>query len=178
MSTHSTRTRHETGLRSDRTRHRGYAPKGRTPVVAVPARRTSLSILPAITNHGKVCFFIFKGALKPATLVSFMRRLTRDTPRKVFLILDNLNVHKAAKVRAWLQPRAAQIEVFFLPPYSPELNPDEYLNGDLKRAVYSDIPAPDQPALHRQALGHLRRIQKSPARVAAYFEHPAIRYAA
>lgn len=168
----------ETGLRSDQTRHRGYAPKGRTPVLAVPARRRSLSILSAITNQGKVRFMIFKGALKPTTLITFLRRLIRDAPRKVFLILDNLSVHKAAKVRAWLAPRAAAIEVFFLPPYSPDLNPDEYLNGDLKRAVYSDIPAPDQASLHRQALGHLRRFQKLPARVAAYFQHPAIRYAA
>ena len=168
----------ETGLRSDQTRHRGYAPKGQTPVIGIPARRTSLSVLSAITNQGKVRFMVFKGALKPATLMSFMRRLIRDAPRKIFLILDNLGVHKAAKVRRWLELRAAKIEVFFLPPYSPELNPDEYLNSDLKRSVYTDIPAADQKALHRQALGHLRRIQKSPTRVASYFAHPAIRYAA
>lgn len=168
----------ETGLRSDQTRHRGYAPKGQTPVIRVPARRKSLSILSAITNQGKVRFMIFKGALKWTTLIAFMGRLIRDGEKKVFLILDNLNVHKAAKVREWLASRSSAIEVFFLPPYSPELNPDEYLNGDLKRSVYSDIPARDEAALHRQALGHLRRIQKSPARVAAYFEHPSIRYAA
>jgi transposase len=168
----------ETGLRSDQTRHRGYAPKGRTPVVGIPARRASLSILSAVSNRGKARFMIYKGALKPETLITFMRRLTRDAPRKVFLILDNLGVHKSGKVRRWLEPRKAEIEVFFLPPYSPELNPDEYLNSDLKKSVYSDIPAPDQAALHRQALGHLRRIQKTPTRVAAYFHHPAVRYAA
>lgn len=168
----------ETGLRSDQTRHRGYAPKGVTPVVLLPARRKSLSILSAITNQGKVRFMIYKGALKPETLITFMGRLTRDAQQKIFLILDNLNVHKAAKVRNWVALRQEAIEIFFLPPYSPELNPDEYLNGDFKRAVYSDIPARDQEALHRQALGHLRRIQKLPARVAAYFQHPSIRYAA
>lgn len=168
----------ETGLRSDQTRHRGYAPRGQTPVIGIPARRTSLSILSAITNQGKVRFMIFKGALKPETLIAFLRRLTRDAERKVFLILDNLGVHKAAKVRRWVEARPTELEVFFLPPYSPELNPDEYLNSDLKRSVYTDIPAPDQAALHRQALGHLRRIQKTPARVAAYFKHPTIRYAA
>lgn len=168
----------ETGLRSDQVQHRGYALKGVTPLIRVPARRKSLSVLSSITNQGKVRFMIFKGALKTATLITFMRRLTRDAKRKVFLILDNLNVHKASPVRKWLEEHVEQIEVFFLPPYSPELNPDEYLNGDLKRAVYTDIPAPDQASLHRQALGHLRRIQKSPARVAAYFRHPAIRYAA
>lgn len=168
----------ETGLRSDQTRHRGYAPKGQTPVILVPARRKSLSILSAITNQGKVRFMIFKGGLKPETLITFMGRMTRDAQQKIYLILDNLNVHKAAKVRKWVALRQDAIEIFFLPPYSPELNPDEYLNGDFKRAVYSDIPARDQASLHRQALGHLRSIQKSPARVAAYFRHPSIRYAA
>jgi transposase len=168
----------ETGLRSDQTRHRGYAPKGRTPIVRIAARRTSLSVISAITNRGKVRFMTFKGALTPATLIKFMRRLIRDAKRKVFLVLDNLKVHKAAQVRTWLALHVAGIEVFFLPPYSPELNPDEYLNGDFKRAVYSDIPPTDPKALRRQALAHLRRIQKSPARVAAYFRHPAIAYAA
>ena len=168
----------ETGLRSDQVRHRGYAPVGMTPLIKIPARRRSLSILSAITNQGKVRFMIFKGALKTSTLITFMRRLIRDAERKVFLILDNLNVHKAAPVRKWIEKHSEAIAVFFLPPYSPELNPDEYLNSDFKRAVYTDIPAPDQATLHRQALGHLRRIQNSPARVAAYFKHPAIRYAA
>lgn len=168
----------ETGLRSDQVRHRGYSPKGLTPLIRIPARRKSLSILSSITNQGKVRFMIFKGALKTTTLITFMRRLIRDAERKVFLILDNLNVHKAAPVREWVGKQAGAIEVFFLPPYSPELNPDEYLNSDFKRSVYTDIPAADQATLHKQALGHLRRIQKSPARVAAYFKHPAIRYAA
>lgn len=86
-------------------------------------------------------------------------------------------MHKAAPVRQWIAKHSEAISVFFLPPYWPT-TPDEYLNSDFKRAVYTDIPAPDQATLHHQALGHLRRIQKSPARVAAYFKHPAIRYAA
>ncbi|QQR73098.1 MAG: transposase [Holophagales bacterium] len=89
-----------------------------------------------------------------------------------------LGLHFAAPVRQWIAKHSEAISVFFLPPYSPELNPDEYLNSDFKRDVYTDIPAPDQATLHRQALGHLRRIQRSPARVAAYFKHPAIRDAA
>jgi transposase len=129
----------ETGLRSDESRHRGYAPRGQTPVVRIPARRKSQSLISAITNQGKVRFMVYDGALSPAILMSFMQRLIRDAGRKVFLILDNLGVHKAKVVRDWADQRRDQIELFFLPPYSPELNPDEYLNGDLKRAVHSGI---------------------------------------
>jgi transposase len=94
------------------------------------------------------------------------------------LILDNLGVHKAGKVTEWVEAHADQIELFFLPPYSPELNPDEYLNGDFKRSIHSDVPARDAVGLKRLVLSHLRRIQARPHRVAAYFRHPNIRYAA
>ena len=107
-----------------------------------------------------------------------MDRLIRDARRKVYLILDNLNVHKSRDVRQWLQVRREQIEVFHLPPYSPELNPDEYLNGDLKRAVQQDVPPQDAQQLKLIAQRHLRVIQRSRRRVRNYFRHHAIRYAA
>ena len=168
----------ETGVRSDESRHRGYAPRGHTPIIKIPARRKSLSLIAAVTNQGKVRFMIYAGGITPARLILFMRRLTKDTRRKVFLILDNLNVHKAKPVREWLEANAKKIEVFYLPPYTPELNPSEYFNGDLKGAIQRDIPARDQAGLKKQILGHSRRIQKSPARVCKYFGYEAIRYAA
>jgi transposase len=168
----------ETGLRSDESRHRGYSPRGRTPVVQLPARRKSLSLISAITNQGKVRFMIYPGALRPKTLVKFMSRLIRDAPRKVYLILDNLNVHKSREVRLWLEAHRAQIEVFYLPPYSPDLNPDEYLNGDLKRAVHQDVAPKDALQLKLIAQRHLRVIQRARRRVRNYFKHDSIRYAA
>jgi len=168
----------ETGLRSDESRHRGYAPRGKTPILRIPARRTSLSVISAITNQGTVRFMIYKGALSPEILVRFLTRLIRGRKGRIFLILDNLKVHKARKVTEWTKRNAEAIRIFFLPPYSPELNPDEYLNGDLKRGVHTGIPPRDVADLKRQALSQLRSIQKSPARVRAHFEHPAIQYAA
>jgi len=168
----------ETGLRSDESRHRGYAPRGQTPVLRIPARRSSLSVISAITNQGTVRFMIYPGALRPAILLRFLQRLIRDQRRRIFLILDNLRVHKARVVIEWVAQHATQIRMFFLPPYSPELNPDEYLNGDLKQRVHTGIPPRDPTELKQQTLAQLRRIQRSPDRVRAYFEHPAIQYAA
>lgn len=168
----------ETGLRSDESRHRGYAPKGKTPIVRIPARRKSLSLISAITNQGLVRFMVYPGAMSPDRLIEFMRRLIKDAERKVILILDNLNVHKAKKVNAWLADRSDQIEVRFLPPYSPELNPDEYLNGDLKRAVHQDVPPKNADELRMTAKKHIRKIQRSRHRVTKYFSHPSIKYAA
>lgn len=168
----------ETGVRSDESRHRGYAPPGQTPIVKIPARRRSLSMIAAVTNQGKVRFMIYPGGLSPERLVVFMQRLIKDARRKVFLILDNLNVHKAKPVREWLADHCERIEVFYLPPYSPELNPTEYFNGDLKGEIQRGIPPKDVQDLKRTILSHSRSIQKSPARVRAYFKHRNIRYAA
>jgi transposase len=168
----------ETGVRSDESRHRGYAPPGQTPIIKIPARRKSLSMIAAVTNQGKVRFMIYPGGLSPQRLIVFMQRLIKDARRKVFLILDNLNVHKAKAVRDWLSGHADRIQVFYLPPYSPELNPSEYFNGDLKGAIQRGIPPKDVKDLKRTMLSHSRRIQKSPARVRAYFKNRHVRYAA
>ena len=129
----------ETGVRSDESRHRGYAPRGQTPIIKIQARRKSLSLIAAVTNQGKVRFMIYAGGITPQRLILFMRRLTKDAKRKVFLILDNLNVHKSRMVKDWLVANAKRIEVFYLQPYSPELNPSEYFNGDLKGAIQRNI---------------------------------------
>ena len=81
-------------------------------------------------------------------------------------------------VTDWLAKHGEQIEVFFLPSYSPELNPDEYLNGDLKAGVHSKPPARDAAGLQKKVVSHMRKLQKSPERVRAYFKHPKIAYAA
>jgi transposase len=168
----------ETGLRSDDVRGRGYAPKGQTPVVRVCSNRESLSLISTVTNQGKVRWMVFGGALNAKILIRFLKRLIQDAQRKVFLILDNLRVHHAKVVREWLATQVEHLEVFYLPSYSPELNPDECLNADLKQAVTSQAPARSKGQLKKATVGHLRKLSKSPERVKSYFQHQPVRYAA
>lgn len=168
----------ETSLSTSDSRGRGFAPRGHTPVLAVVSRRKSVSFLSTITNQGKVRFMVLTGPLSAPMLICFLRRLIRDAERQVFLILDNLNVHKAANVRAWVRAHRDEIELFYLPPYAPELNPDEYLNGDLKLGVAARVPARTKPELMKAAKSHLRMLQCRPSRVRRFFEHPRINYAA
>lgn len=168
----------ETGLRSDDVRGRSYAPKGQTPVVQVGSRRESLSLISAVTNRGQVRWMLLKTALNADLLIEFFRRLIQDARRKVFVILDNLRVHHARVVRDWLDAHRDQIEVFYLPSYSPELNPDECLNADLKQALTSQAPARAKGQLKKRALSHLHKLSKSPNRVQKYFQHQSVRYAA
>ncbi len=126
----------EAGLRSDDVRGRSHAPAGKTPEIRVTNRRQGLSVMSTVTNPGKVCWKVFEGAMNTDILIDFMKRLAKDAAgKKVFLIPDNLKVHHAKGGKAWLADHANEIEVFYLPSYSPELNPDEMLNADLKAVV-------------------------------------------
>ena len=168
----------ETGLRSDDVRGRSYAPRGRTPEVRVNHRRANLGLISAVTNRGEVRWMVLDGAIKAPDLLRFLARLVREADGKVFLILDRLPVHRSAKVRAWLVGREAEIEVFYLPGYSPELNPDEGINGDLKQAVTRQEPARSKAQLKRAVVGHMRKLSKLPDRVRSFFGHRTFRYAA
>ena len=168
----------ETGLRADDVRGRSFAPRGQTPVVRPNHRRASVGLISAVTNKGELRWMVLDGAIKAPVLIRFLGRLIRDADRKVFLILDRLPVHRSRSVRAWLDGRGDEIEVFYLPPYSPELNPDEGLNADLKQAVTRKAPARSKPQLKRAVLGHMRKLSTSPARIRSYFGHQTFRYAA
>lgn len=168
----------ETGLRSDDVRGRGYAPKGKTPVVLANANRSKLSVISTVTNKGEMRWKVFAGALNAKVLIGFMKRLVHGREKRVFLILDNLRAHHSKVVKKWLGENADKIAVFYLPSYSPELNPDELLNADLKQHVTKAAPARNKIALTRTAIGTLRSIQKQPGRVKNYFGQKDVAYAA
>jgi transposase len=168
----------ETGLRSDDVRGRSYAPRGRTPTIRAAHKRVGLSLISAVTNKGELRWMVLDGAIKAPGLIRFLARLVRDIGRKVFLILARLPVHRCAKVRAWLTGRETDIEVFYLPSYSPELNPDEGVNANLKQAVTRKAPARSRSQLKRRLIGHMRKLSKSPSRIRSFFGHKTFRYAA
>ena len=130
-------------------RGRGYAPKGKTPVVLANANRQKLSVISTVTNKGQMRWKVFSGALNAKILIGFMRRLVHGREKRVFLILDNLRVHHSKIVKKWLEENEEKIAVFYLPSYSPELNPDELLNADLKQRVTTAAPARNKIALTR-----------------------------
>lgn len=168
----------ETGVRNDESSGRGYAPKGKTPIIRLNANRKSISMISSITNQGKLRFMVYKDAMNADLFTKFMDRLIKDAGRKVFLVVDNLRTHHSKLVKEWLDAHKDEIEVFYLPSYSPELNPDEYLNCDMKAAVHSGLPARNEKELKTKVVSHMRKLQKLPQRITKYFKHPRINYAA
>ena len=168
----------ETAVKEDAHWVRGYAPAGQTPVLQVPTRWKSLSMISAISPRGEIRFEIVQGSINSERFITFLGKLIEGAPRKVFLVVDNLRVHHAKVVREWLEPHAAQIELFYLPPYAPESNPDEYLNRDFKTALRSGPVSTDKDTLLNKATAFMTALSSLPEKVRAYFRHPAARYAA
>lgn len=167
----------ETAVAEDGHWLRGYAPMGQTPVLAAPSKRHGLTMISAISNQGLVRFEFIEGAMNTDLMIGFLQGLIADSTRKVFLILDNLRVHHAKLVTEWLQEHQEKIEVFYLPPYSPELNPDEYLNREFKTRLRSSDRAQSKSALLEKANAFMEFLRETPQRVMAYFKHSAVRYA-
>ena len=168
----------ETGVNNQDQIGRGYAPKGKTPVRKAMAKKVSCSMISAVTNKGQLRFMVYRGGMKAKLFVEFLKRLVRSADRKVLLIVDNLRAHKAKLVQNWLTGREDQIEVLFLPTYSPELNPDEYLNNTLKKQLDNRPPCSSVKEQQGRIRSQMRSNQKRPALIASLFEALPVQYAA
>uniref|UniRef100_E6PUC2 Transposase of ISCARN44, IS630 family n=1 Tax=mine drainage metagenome TaxID=410659 RepID=E6PUC2_9ZZZZ len=169
----------ETALVNTDVRGRSFAPKGKTPVaLAVGGTRQKLSMIATVTNQGKARWMIIDGAFNHERLIAFLESLVKDTGKKIFLILDNLGVHHCKPVKAWLAQHKEQMEVFYLPSTSPELNPEERLNADLKHGIRSKVPVRTQAKLHAAAVDHMTALANKPERVKTFFQDPFVKYAA
>lgn len=168
----------EMGIRSDYAAGRSYGRRGRTPVIPGTGKRFGCNMISAITNRDHLVFMVFKGRFVSKVFIEFLRRLRKQVGGRVVVILDSHPVHKSADVRRWIQGTNGEMELFFLPGYSPELNPDEYLNNDVKTNAQGTERPRNQTEMLSNVRGYLRSTQRTPGTVAKYFEAKEVRYAA
>jgi transposase len=168
----------EAGVRSDCNFGRGYAPRGQTPVQAVPGKRFGVNYIATVTNLGVLRFMVFAGRFTAAVLLLFLARLLAGRPGKVYVVLDGHPSHRAKKVAAWVADRADRIRLVFLPPYSPELSPAEYLNNDVKANAQRGGRARDKGQLAGKVRGYLRATQAVASVIKGYFKAKHVHYAA
>lgn len=168
----------EAGVRSDGHSGTTWAPRGKTPIVSTTGARFGMNLISAVTRTGQMHFAVVEGRVNAEVFVEYLRRLLHGRRRPVFLIVDGHPTHKSAMVRRFLETVPARLRLFFLPPYSPELNPDELVWNDLKNHVLGRmrITGPDQ--MRRAVLSRLRWMRKQPKHVASFFHAPETRYAA
>ncbi len=168
----------EMGVRSDDQIGRTYGKVGHTPVVKVSGQRFSCQMISTVSNRGTLRFMIFDSRFNADVCILFLKRLIKDAKQKIFLILDGHPVHKSKKVKVWIAANADKIRLFVLPAYSPELNPDELLNQDVKTNAVRKKRAINKNELKRNLIGYLRGRQKRPDLVRRYFEARHVSYAA
>src|ERR1700681_4907294 len=171
----------EMGLRSDHQAGRSYGRRGQTPVVFGTGQRFRCNMISSITNRGRLAFMIFRQRFTARVFLNFLGRLlrlTRKTRKKVFLVVDGHPVHKARSVTRWLDEHREQIRVFFLPSYSPELNPDELLNQDVKTNALGRVRPVNVQEMMDNVRSYLRITQARPSLVKNYFRERHVQYAA
>ena len=169
----------ESSVLTCETKARGYSPIGVSPVLTATANRSiRCNMISAVSNKGELQFMVFDGAINVDIFKDFMTRLVKDSPSKVFLIVDNLRVHHAKILDKWLEENSDRIKLFFLPSYSPELNPDEYLNRDVKASLAEKKRPITAKALKTDGVAHLSARQREPETVRRLFHKGEVLYAA
>ena len=134
-------------------------------------------MISALSSQGELRYMLYEGSMNQQHLILFMRNMLRTSKQKIFLILDNLRVHHGKMVAEWVSKHQDKIELFFLPPYAPESNPDEYLNHALKLSVHSgDLPE-DRSDIRHKTNSFMRTLQRNKDKISAFFCHPQISYA-
>ena len=167
----------ESGIRSDYHAGTTWSEKGRTPIIKATGSRFRLNMISAITARGHFRFMTIEGSVTADVFCDFIKRLVENVDQKIFLILDNHRIHHARKVRKLVDSLDGKIELFYLPAYSPELNPDELVWSHVKQKIGKAAVFSRDNLKHR-AVSALRSLQKMPEKVKSFFRHPTCRYAA
>lgn len=168
----------ETGVTNEIHHGRSYAPKGQTPVVRKVGKKLRINMVSAVTNKGELRWMSYTSGMTQNKYILFLARLIRSEERKIYFISDNLSVHHGKKVKAWAAKHQDQVELCFIPSYAPELNPDEYLNRDLKTNVHQSRSPRTFEELKANLKSFMGMLQKTPARVVKYFNSSKLSYCA
>lgn len=168
----------ETGMRSDHQAGRSYAPKGQTPVIKKTGQRFSLNMISAISNSGHLQFMIIDGRFNSGVFMDFLKRMIRYSRKKIYFVTDGHPAHKTKVLNQWLEENKKRIEVFFLPPYSPELNPQEYVNQDVKTNIIGKKRAINKAQMRDNVEKFMYYRKANKMQVQKYFQVSHVQYAA
>jgi transposase len=168
----------ETGMRSDHQAGRSYSPAGQTPIIKRTGQRFSLNMISAISNRGHLQFMIIDGRFNSEVFEHFLKQMIKYSKQKICFVTDGHPAHKTKKLNEWLLENKHKIEVFFLPPYSPELNPQEYVNQDVKTNIIGKKRPINKAQMRNNVEEFMMRRKKDKRQVQKYFHVSHVKYAA
>ena len=153
-----------------------WAPVGKTPVVTGSGEKRSISMISAISPRGELHFQVHEFGVKQEEFLEFCKMLVADAGRPVFLIMDNSQVHKAKTLKAYAEESNGMLTLFFLPPYSPDLNPDEWVWKNVKHDNLGRASVKNESQLAEFATAALAKLKALPGKLRAFFADPALGY--
>jgi transposase len=166
-------------MRSDHHAGRTWGKKGETPVVESTGARHGLSLISAITSKGHMRFMIKeKGGVNASVFIEFLKRLLVGAKRTIFLITDRGPAHRAKKTRAFVATLGGKLKLFFLPPYSPDRNPDELVWKHLKADTVGRMVTTNKADFKGNVVSSMRKLQNNPEKIRSFFQKPSLKYAA
>jgi len=166
----------ETGINNQEYYQRGFSPKGKTPFVRLPSKREKINMISVIGFNGHCEFMCYECTMTQQLLIEFMERLLLTFNSKIFLVLDNLKVHHGKMVKSWAEEHKERIELFYFPSYSPDFNPDEYLNHNLKREIHSGKIPHTKEDITVKTVNYMLGLETNPERVNSFFRHTKLDY--
>jgi transposase len=167
----------ETGVTNQANSQKGYAPIGKTPILRQNGTKRKVNMISGVTNRGDIRFMCYTSSMTQSKFILFLSKLLRSNDGPVVVITDNLSVHHGKRVKQWVSDQEGEIELEFIPGYSPELNADEYLNRDLKKNVNAKKTPDTVAEVKANVISFMRSLQQQPARVLCYFTGRHIKYA-
>lgn len=166
-------------IRSDHHSGRTWGKRGSTPVVASTGARHAMSLISAITSRGHMRFMIVeKGSVNAEVFIEFLKRLITGAERTIFLIVDRGSAHRARKTSAFVESLGGKLRLFFLPPYSPDRNPDELVWKHLKADTVGRMAVTEKDDFKRKVRSSMRQLQNDPEKIRSFYQKPSLRYAA
>lgn len=166
----------EASVRTDFHSGTTWAPVGQTPVVTATGDRKSIMMVSAISPRGELRFHIHEGSFRSAHFIEFCKQLLKNSDRDIFLIVDGSSVHTAKQVKEFVASTDGKLQLYFLPPYSPDLNPDEWVWKNVKHDTIGRSAVRGKDDLKAVAVGALRHLQKFPGKVRGFFADPKLAY--
>lgn len=165
-------------IRSDHHASKTWGLKGKTPIVQSTGARFSFSLISAITSKGQMRFMVTEGGVDSQVFIDFLKRLVTGSKTKIFLIVDNGPSHISKKTNEFVKSISNKLELFFLPPYSPELNPDELVWNHLKNHTVGRSTVTDKQDFKKQVTKSMKSLQKKPEKIRSFFGKDTLKYAA
>lgn len=165
-------------IRSDHHAGKTWGVKGKTPVIVSSGSRFSFSLISAISAQGLMRFMVTEGGVDSDVFIQFLKRLVSNASRKIFLIVDNGRSHVSKKTKEFISTIKDKLEIFYLPPYSPDLNPDELVWNHLKTNTVGRSTVTDKADFKKQIKKSMKKLQMDKQKIKSFFQKENLKYAA